>query len=150
VKISANGLALIKHFEGCKIKAYKCPAGIWTIGYGSTGSHVTEGKFITQQEAENLLLDDLHRFEIGVDGLGLSLSQCKFDALVSFAFNLGLNSLKNSTLLKKIRAGKPDSEVALEFLKWNKAGGQVLQGLVKRRKAESELFLGGDINEILS
>jgi len=141
MKISANGLALIKHFEGCKLKAYKCPAGIWTIGYGSTGSHVYEGKVITQQEADNLLVSDLERFERQVDSLDLPLKQHHFDALVSFSFNLGFGSLLKSTLLKKLKANDFDA-AASEFLKWNKAGGAVLTGLTKRREAERKLFKG--------
>jgi lysozyme len=141
MQISSNGLALIKHFEGCKIKAYKCSAGVWTIGYGSTGSHVYEGKMITEQEASNLLFEDVERFERQVDSLDLPLEQYQFDALVSFAFNLGFGSLLKSTLLKKLKAGDIE-QAAKEFLKWNKVGGVVLQGLVKRREAESKLFNG--------
>lgn len=148
MKISASGIAIIKHFEGCKLKSYKCPAGVWTIGYGSTGSHVKEGMVITQQEADNLLFDDVEKFERQVDGLKISLKQHQFDALVSFAFNLGFGSLLNSTLLKKIKAGDFDA-AANEFRKWNKAGGKVLQGLVKRRDAEARLFSGESIKTII-
>ena len=141
MKLSSNGLQLIKHFEGCKLKAYKCSAGVLTIGWGSTGNHVYEGKIITQQEADNLLIDDLERFERQVDSLDLPLKQHQFDALVSFAFNLGFGSLLKSTLLKKLKAGDIE-QAAKEFLKWNRAGGVVLQGLVRRREAESKLFKG--------
>ena len=149
MKISASGLALIKHFEGCKLKAYKCPAGVWTIGYGSTGSHVKEGMVITQQEADNLLFSDVEKFERQVDSLGISLKQYQFDALVSFAFNLGFGSLLKSTLLKKMNAGDFNA-AALEFLKWNKAKGVVLSGLTKRREAEMRLFKGEKIEQILA
>jgi len=143
MKVSSNALQLIKHFEGCKLKSYRCSAGVLTIGFGSTGPHVYEGKVITQQEADNLLIDDLERFERQVDSLDLMIKQHQFDALVSFAFNLGFGSLQKSTLLKKIKAGD-FSAAASEFLKWNKAGGVVLPGLVKRREAESKLFKGED------
>lgn len=141
MKLSTNGLQLIKKFEGCKLKAYKCPAGIWTIGYGSTGPHVEEGKVITQQVADNLLFEDVERFERQIDSLKLPLKQNQFDALVSFSFNLGFGSLLKSTLLKKIKAGD-FKQAKLEFLKWNKAGGKELAGLTKRREAESKLFAG--------
>ena len=149
MKISADGVKLIKRFEGCKLKAYRCSAGVLTIGYGSTGDHVKEGMVITQEEAEKLLFDDIERFERGVDKL-CKVEQCKFDALVSFAFNLGLGNLEKSTLLKKIKANDFNG-AADEFLKWNKAGGKVLEGLKKRRQAERWLFLGygidADINK---
>lgn len=139
-KINNEGLNLIKAFEGCKLEAYRCPAGIPTIGYGSTGEHVKMGMRITQQEADALLLDDLKRFEAGVEKIAkVSLSDNEFSALVSFAFNLGLKALENSTLLRLLNAGKR-AEAAAEFPKWNKAGGKVLKGLVRRRAAEQALF----------
>lgn len=140
-KISNSGLNLIKFYEGLRLEAYVCPAGVLTIGYGSTGKHVTKGKKITEKEAEDLLRKDLVRFEDAVNKLvKVEIKQTQFDALVSFAFNLGEGNLQKSTLLKKINA-KDFEGAAKEFLKWDKAGGKVLSGLTKRRKEEMELFL---------
>lgn len=140
--ISRNGIELIKRFEGCKLTAYKCPAGKLTIGYGHTGDDVTEGLTISQEDANDLLFDDVLCFENGVNNLvkGLDLSQGMFDALVSFAYNAGLDNLKKSTLLKLLKDGKV-LEASEEFVKWNKSNGKVLDGLTKRRAAEADLFL---------
>lgn len=140
MKISPKGVSIVKQFEGCRLDAYKCPAGIWTIGYGHTGKDVSPGMQIAQTEADRLLAADLVRFEDGVNALGLTLTQGQFDALVSFAFNLGLSSLRKSTLLKKLKAGDV-AGAGEEFLKWTKAGGRVLTGLALRRAAERERFL---------
>lgn len=139
MRISGKGVALIKEFEGCKLKTYKCSAGVDTIGFGSTGAHVKPGMVITQAQAESLLLKDLERFERGVARLAPKTTQAQFDALVSFAFNLGLGNLEKSTLLKKHNAGDY-AGAAAEFVKWNKAGGKVLAGLTRRREAESGLY----------
>ena len=134
---------LIKEFEGCKLKAYKCPAGIWTIGYGHTGNDVYEGKTITQQEAEVILENDLKRFVDGVDKLvTVQLTRNQLGALVSFAFNVGLGNFRSSTLLKILNQGRY-ADAAEQFLRWDKAGGKVLPGLTKRRHAERTLFLKG-------
>lgn len=140
--ISRNGIELIKRFEGCKLTAYKCPAGVLTIGYGHTGDDVTEGLTISQEDANDLLFDDVLCFENGVNNLveGLDLSQGMFDALVCFAYNVGLTNLKKSTLLKLLKDGKV-LEASEEFIKWNKSNGKVLDGLTKRRAAEADLFL---------
>lgn len=140
--ISRNGIELIKRFEGCKLTAYKCPAGKLTIGYGHTGDDVTEGLTISQEDANDLLFDDVLCFENGVNNLvkGLDLSQGMFDALVCFAYNVGLDNLKKSTLLKLLKDGKV-LEASEEFVKWNKSNGKVLDGLTKRRAAEADLFL---------
>lgn len=140
--ISRNGIELIKRFEGCKLTAYKCPAGVLTIGYGHTGDDVTEGLTISQEDANDLLFDDVLCFENGVNNLveGLDLSQGMFDALVCFAYNVGLTNLKKSTLLKLLKEGKV-LEASEEFVKWNKSNGKVLDGLTKRRAAEADLFL---------
>lgn len=104
MQTSDKGIALIKGFEGLRLKAYKCSAGVWTIGYGHTKG-VKEGQTITEAEAETLLREDLRTFEVGVSSLvTVFLHQCQFDALVSFAFNLGVGAIKGSTLLKKINA----------------------------------------------
>lgn len=141
MKISRAGLDLIKRFEGCETTAYRCPAGILTIGYGSTGPHVKQGMTITEEEAEKLLLKDVARFEEGVSHIVGTTTQNRFDALVSFAFNLGLGNLMSSTLLKKHRAGAFGA-AADQFSRWNKANGRVLAGLTRRREAEAALYRG--------
>lgn len=142
MRISEAGVELIKSFEGCKLEAYKCPAGIWTIGYGHTGPGVTSGLSIDEQEAESLLYDDLVKFEDGVNKLTceLDITQGMFDALVCFAYNVGLDALARSTLLKLLKQNKV-LEASEQFKVWNKAGGKELAGLTRRRNAEAELFL---------
>ncbi len=141
MKISIKGLNLIKSFEGLELKAYKDSVGVLTVGYGSTGPHVYEGLVITEEQAEAMLKSDVSRFERGVTELvKVPLNQNQFDALVSFSFNLGLGNLKSSTLLRKLNASDY-SGAANEFLRWNKAGGKVLNGLTRRREAEKKLFL---------
>ena len=140
LKTGNKGIELIKQFEGCKLTSYKCPAGVWTIGYGHTAG-VYEGQKITHEEVETLLKNDLKKYEKYVnDYVKVELNQNQFDALVSFTYNLGPGSLKKSTLLKKINQNEFEA-AAEEFLKWVKANGKTLPGLVKRRKAERELFL---------
>lgn len=139
MKISQKGIDLIKSFEGCRLAAYKCPAGVWTIGYGHT-SGVRAGQKITQKQAEDFLKSDLQVYEKGVEkAVRVKLNQNQFDALVSFSFNCGLGALKNSTLLKKLNAGDYKGASA-EFPRWNKANGRILAGLKRRRKAEKTLF----------
>lgn len=131
---------LIKSFEGLELEAYLCPADIWTIGYGHTGN-VKEGDSITKAEADELLDKDLQTFRNGVKRLvKVPLNENQFGALVSFAYNLGLGSLQNSTLLKLLNAGDYDG-AADQFLRWNKSKGKVLTGLVRRREAERAVFL---------
>ena len=133
--ISKKGIDLIKSFEGCKLKEYRCPAGVLTIGYGHTGD-VKEGQVITQAQADSLLVKDLQRFVDGVNKLlKVEVTQCQFDALESFSYNCGLGSLQKSTLLKCVNA-KWWTNASKEFLKWNKAGSKVLAGLTRRRIAE--------------
>jgi len=140
--ISANGLNLIKNFEGLWLTAYRCPAGVLTIGYGHTGSDVKEGMTITQARAEELLKNDIRNFEIGVSAATayVPLTQNMYDALVSFAYNVGLGAFRSSTLLKKILVNPKDPTIANEFAKWNKANGVVLAGLVTRRATEAQLY----------
>jgi lysozyme len=138
-QINADGLALIKQFEGLRLKAYKCPAGVWTVGYGSTGSHVKPDTVITADEAENLLLDDLVRFEQGVALQCPVATDSQFAALVAFAFNVGLESLRTSTLRRMHNEGNY-AGAAGQFGRWNKGGGRVLPGLIKRRAAEAALY----------
>ena len=139
MKISLEGLSLIKKFEGCKLEAYKCSAGVWTIGYGHT-TGVKEGDVCTQEEAEKLLRGDIFKFEEYVqDSVKVDLDQSQFDALVACTFNLGPGNLRSSTMLKKLNNGEYES-VPFEMRRWNKAGGKTLDGLIRRRQAESLLF----------
>lgn len=143
-KTGDSGKKLIKEFEGFRATAYLCPAGVWTVGYGTTrigGKPVKDGTKITTEEAETFLEQDLKRFEDGVNRLvQVEITQNQFDALVSFVYNLGIGSLQKSTLLKKLNAGL-FAEAAEQFLKWDKSDGKSLPGLARRRKAERDLFL---------
>lgn len=142
MQTSQKGIDLIKSFEGLKLKAYKCPAGVWTIGYGTTKG-VTPGMEITQKQAEELLKRDLRYFELWVDKLiDVPLSQPQFDALVSFTYNLGEGALKGSTLRKFLNQGRYNL-VPDQFLRWNKANKKVLPGLTRRREAEAKMFKEG-------
>ena len=145
MEMSKNGLALLKSFEGCELTAYQDSVGVWTIGYGWTqpvnGKPVSKGMTISQDTADSLLCSGVVQYEKGVTGLvKVAVNQNQFDALVDFAYNLGVKALEGSTLLKKLNAGDYQA-AADEFPKWNKAGGKVLNGLVKRRAAERSLFL---------
>jgi len=143
MQISAEGLSLIKKFEGCKLEAYLCPAGVWTIGYGHT-KDVKEGDKINKEEAEYLLQEEMLEYEGYVnDYVEVPLEQHQFCALVSFCYNLGGGSLKKSTLLKVLNEGKYE-EVPAQIRRWNKSNGEVLEGLVRRREAEAIMFMGGD------
>jgi lysozyme len=139
--INDAGRKIVMDNEGCRLVAYKCPAGIWTIGYGHTGD-VKQGDKITQHQAETILEYDLERFEVAVGKLCPNANGNQFSALVSFSFNVGIEALKKSTLLRKFLAGAPLS-AADEFGKWVNGGGKRLPGLVKRRAAEKALFLTG-------
>ncbi|WP_104097390.1 lysozyme [Stutzerimonas kunmingensis] len=137
--ISQKGLDLIKSFEGLRLSAYKCPADVWTIGYGATAG-VKAGQTITKERAEELLREDVKRFEGYVERLvKVPLTQGQHDALTSFVYNLGAGNLSNSTLLRLLNAGDY-AGAAAQFDRWNKAGGKVLAGLVRRRAAERALF----------
>jgi lysozyme len=139
MKISLEGLSLIKRFEGCRLKAYKCSAGVLTIGYGHTGG-VTETDTITQDDANKLLQEDVAKFEEYVDdNVIVELNQGQFDALVAWTFNLGPGNLRESTMLKKLNEADYTS-VPNEMKRWNKAGGKTLDGLIRRRNAEALLF----------
>ena len=151
MNISQEGLSLIKKFEGCKLESYKCAAGVWTIGFGST-SGVEEGMEISQERADMLLLEDVEVFEEAVNNLvEVDLEQNQFDALVAWTFNLGSTNLKNSTLLKVLN-DKNYEGVPEQIKRWNKATvdgeRQVLEGLVRRREAESLLFTGEDWSKV--
>lgn len=141
MKVSDKGLALIKEFEGCKLTAYKDSVGVWTIGYGHTRS-ARQGMTITQEQADELLAQDVARHAIGVyKALQAKLEQHQFDAVVSLAFNVGVSAVRNSTLMKMINRGDVKLAAA-QFDRWNKAGGKVLAGLVRRRAAERKMYEG--------
>jgi lysozyme len=129
----------IQEFEGLRLTAYKCPASVWTIGFGHTKG-VKMGQTITKSQAETLLRGDLLPCEEYVRGLNLELTQGQFDALVDFCFNLGTAALQRSTLLQKIRTKADEQTIRGEFAKWVNAGGVRLQGLVKRRAWEADRF----------
>lgn len=148
MKTSDRGVALIKAHEGLRLTAYTDPVGVWTIGYGHTTAagppKVERGMKITDAGADAILRQDLAKFEGYVSSaVKVPLNQNEFDALVSFTFNLGPGNLRSSTLLKKLNAGDR-AGAADEFLKWTKAGGKTLPGLVKRREAERALFRAPD------
>ena len=146
-QISPHGLAKLKQWEGLKTKAYKDSGGVWTIGYGHTATagepKPRAGMVITAAEAERILLKDLTQYEAAVESLvKVELNDNQFAALVSFVYNIPLTSFKKSTLLKKLNAGNYDA-VPNELMKWTKAGGKKLQGLVNRRRAEGYLWMEG-------
>lgn len=133
------GIELIKRHEGLRLQAYKCPADVWTIGYGHTRT-AKQGLVITPLQAQELLKEDLLTAENAVNNLHLNVNQVQFDSLVSFVFNLGSGNFQRSTLLKKIKANANDPAISSEFAKWIRGGGRVLPGLVKRRREEAELY----------
>lgn len=139
MKASVDAYELIKQFEGLRLEAYLCPAGIWTIGYGHI-SDVSPNSFITIQEADEYLHRDVASVEMQLNKLNLSLSQCQWDAIVSFVFNVGIGNFKASTLLAKIRINPDDNSIMDEFLRWVYANGKVMRGLQKRRLAEMKLY----------
>lgn len=148
-KISQTGLDLIKKFEGFSAKPYPDPGTgnlPITIGYGATyyedGRKVTlKDTPITEQRASELLLNVLKEYEKAVDSYTRDdINQNQFDSLVCFAYNVGVNALKSSTLLKLINANPNDPEIRTQFLRWNKAAGKVLKGLTKRRESEADLY----------
>ena len=146
MKVSKQGLDLIKKHEGLRLEPYLCPAGVPTIGYGNTyylnGERVTMSDTpITFDYANELLKSIVKRFEDGVNRyVQVKLTQNQFDALVSLAYNIGLNAFRRSTLLKRINKRSYDYRIAYEFSRWNKSGGRVLRGLIKRRSQEANLY----------
>tara|TARA_R100000234_G_scaffold11357_1_gene6337 strand:- start:1349 stop:1786 length:438 start_codon:yes stop_codon:yes gene_type:complete len=141
MNISKEGLSLIKKFEGCELEAYLCPAGVWTIGYGHT-KDVKEGDKINKEEADYLLQEEMIEYESYInDFVEVPLNQNQFDSLCSWVYNLGPTNLKNSTMLKVLNEEKY-ADVPQEIKRWNKAGGEVLDGLIKRREAEAKMFAG--------
>jgi len=135
----------LHEFEGLRLQAYKCPAGVPTIGYGNTfyedGSPVQMGDIITKERAGKLFDNVVAKFGARVlPLLQVELKPNQFSALVSFAYNCGVANLQKSTLLKKVNANPDDPSIRFEFWKWNRSGGKVLGGLTKRRKAEADLY----------
>lgn len=146
MRASKKCVDLVKNYEGCKLKAYKDPVGIWTIGIGTiqypNGTKVKGGDQITLQQAEEYLMHELNTKAIAIEHhfFNVGINQNQFDALLSFTYNCGVGALGKSTLLKKVKANHNDPSIEQEFLKWTKAGGKTLPGLVKRRQAEADLY----------
>ena len=147
MNISEEGKALIKKFEGCELKAYRCPAGKLTIGFGHVKG-VKEGDEWTKKKAEAMLDKELKEYEGYINDLvNVQLNQNQFDALVAWIYNLGPTNFRTSTLRKKLTPETMD-EVPREIRRWNKANGEVLKGLVRRREAEALLFQGENWDEV--
>ena len=144
--VNRETLDLIKQFEGCKLTAYQCSAGVWTIGVGTTaaadvGIKPAKGMTITQDRAEDLLRQGIDKFAATVDALiTANVNSNEFGACVSLAYNIGPTAFAKSTVLRELNAGHKDKSAAA-FRMWNRAGGEVIQGLVNRREAEIKLFL---------
>ena len=147
METSQDGLKLIKKFEGCELKSYQDSVGVWTIGYGHTKG-VEEGQEITQDEAEEMLASELGEYEGYInDMVECDLEQHQFDALVAWVYNLGPTNLRSSTMLKRLNANDLD-DVPNQIKRWDKAGGKVLQGLVRRREAEALMFQNKDWRDV--
>ena len=145
MKVNAEGYALIKRFEGCRLKAYRCPANVLTIGYGNTfyenGMKVKDGDVITQQRAEELAKFIIDQFAVSIAPfIQKTLTENQFSACVSLAYNIGTGNFKKSSVFKKLNINPNDSTIADSFRLWNKGGGKVLKGLVNRREAEIQLY----------
>lgn len=139
MKASEKAYSLIRQLEGLRLTAYKCPAGVWTVGYGHT-SGVVPGMVITKEQAEAFLRQDIATVENIVNAECPGLRQCQFDALVSFVFNVGGGNFRKSTLLKKIKVNTDDNSIMNEFLRWVYTNGVVPTGLQKRRLVEMRLY----------
>ena len=143
MKTGNKGIELIKHFEGCELQAYQCAAGVWTIGYGHTKG-VQPGDEWSEDHANHMLEVELEEYENYVStAVTVPLSQNQFDALVSWVYNLGNGNLTSSTMLKVLNSGDYDG-VPAQIIRWNTAGGKVLEGLNRRRQAEADMFVGHD------
>lgn len=145
MNISGNGINVIKSFEGLRLHAYLDSASIWTIGYGTiiyiNGVPVKQGDVITKEQADDIMSFQLKRYVAAINSLVTSsINQQQFDSLVSFAYNLGIGAFKGSTLLKSVNANPNDPAIKDELLKWVRASGKVVQGLVKRRQREAEFY----------
>jgi lysozyme len=139
MKASDKCILLIKNHEGYRPKAYKCPAGVWTVGFGSTVG-VTQGIIVTELQAVAMLRNHLSTVERNLDNLKLAINQNQFDALVSFIYNVGFTAFLNSGLLRTIRIKADSPTIRFEFAKWVKAGINTLPGLIRRRADESNLY----------
>jgi lysozyme len=145
-EISQNGIDMIKGFESFRSNPYLCPAGVPTIGYGATyyqnGKRVTlHDDAITEQEANDLLKFMLGKYEDAVNRyVQEEINQNQFDALVSFTYNVGMESLRTSTLLRVLNNNPNNEEIRTQFMRWTKANGRVLEGLKRRRKIEADLY----------
>ena len=139
MKTGQKGIDLIKSFEGFRSKAYLCPAKVLTIGYGHT-ANVKPLDVVTEQQAVELLKQDLAWAEQVVNAEKLNINQNQFDALVSFVFNCGSGNFKSSSLLRVIKENPNSTDIEYRFGMWNKGGGKVLAGLTRRRAAEAKLY----------
>lgn len=136
-------LDLIRRWEGCKLAAYQCSAGVWTIGWGSTGPGIAKGVKWTQEQADKRLHDDVRRFAEGVFGaVTYEATPAQLGAMISLAYNIGIGAFRSSTLLRKFNAGDV-SGAGCQLERWNKAGGKVIQGLTNRRRDELAVYSGG-------
>lgn len=145
MKLSQNGAEFIADFEGIRLKAYKCSAGVWTIGAGSTryedGSPVKAGDVLESEAAAYALFKNtVGKYEEAVNLLNAKLTQNQFDALVSLVYNIGAGAFAKSTVAKRVLANPGDPTIRAALMLWNRAGGRVVQGLTNRRKAEADLY----------
>lgn len=150
MNITKKGIDLMKEFEGLRLEAYQDIVGVWTIGYGNTyyedGTKVKKGDEITKERALDLYTNIMNRFSDQVRNAIVSpdrISDTQFSAMVSLAYNIGIGAFKGSTLLRKVNANPCDPTIPSEFLRWNKAGGKVINGLTRRRQAEADLYTNG-------
>jgi lysozyme len=147
MKISEDGLELIKKFEGCETTAYQDSVGVWTIGFGHTKG-VEEGQTCSIEDAESMLADEMDEYEGYINNMvKVDLQQHEFDALVAWVYNLGPTNLGESTMLKVLNGGQFD-RVPDEMNRWTRAGGEILEGLVRRRQAESLMFKNLDWRQV--
>ena len=142
MKASQVCLGMIKGFEGLRLKPYKCPSGVWTVGYGHTNGVTASWKEITKDMAENYLLADIRPIETALNKMGINFKQCQFDALVSWIFNLGIGKFNTSTMKKYIVGDFKDIEITDQMIKWVNSNGKPLVGLKRRRVSEANMFLG--------
>jgi len=147
MKISEDGLELIKKFEGCETSAYQDSVGVWTIGFGHTKG-VEEGQTCSIEDAESMLADEMDEYEGYINNMvKVELQQHEFDSLVAWVYNLGPTNLSESTMLKVLNGGQFD-RVPDEMNRWTRAGGEILEGLVRRRQAESLMFQNLDWRQV--
>ena len=145
MKTNQKGIDLMHEFESCRLESYLCPAKVWTIGWGNTfyadGTPVNQGEKISQEQANRLFGVILTKFESQVyKSVKPMINSNQFSALVCFTYNVGIGNFLKSTLLKKVNLNPNDLTIRDEFMKWNKGGGVVLNGLTRRRKSEADLY----------